>query len=114
MTGIWLQSANKVTGGMAIEDASSLCVLFPSGTPKDEIPDRLALYEKVRMHRAHKVQEFTRQAGADLDDKRRGSFNSECRRSAHFQASFLTRMYQLWSSRSTTLRTTSGTTRLTS
>ncbi len=64
-------------GGIAIEDSASLCVLFPRGTPKDEIPERLALYEKIRMTRAHKIQQFTRLTGADLDDEERQSLNSK-------------------------------------
>jgi hypothetical protein len=70
-------SADNVVGGVAIEDAASIAVLFPHNTPKDEVPERLALYEKIRMGRAHKIQELTRLAGTDLDDDRRGQFNSE-------------------------------------
>ncbi|KAH7258472.1 hypothetical protein B0J15DRAFT_535498 [Fusarium solani] len=61
--------------GIAIEDAASLCALLPRGTRRDDIADRLPLYEKLRDHRAHKVQEFTRQAGMDLNDENRGDFN---------------------------------------
>jgi len=43
-------------------------VIFPHDTPKDEILDRLALYEKVRYERANRLQEFSRLAGADLTD----------------------------------------------
>ncbi|KAJ9144666.1 3-hydroxybenzoate 6-hydroxylase 1 [Pleurostoma richardsiae] len=62
-------------GGVAMEDAASLCALLPRGTPKNEVPERLALYEKIRMHRAHRIQEITRWAGADLHDENRKSFN---------------------------------------
>lgn len=62
---------------MAIEDAASLCALLPRDTHREEIPERLGLYEKIRDKRAHKIQEFTRLAGVDLDDKNRGKFNSE-------------------------------------
>ncbi|RSL46606.1 hypothetical protein CEP53_010276 [Fusarium sp. AF-6] len=62
-------------GGIAIEDAASLCALLPRGTRSDDIANRLALYERLRDHRAHKVQEFTRQAGMDLNDENRGDFN---------------------------------------
>ncbi|KAI8632762.1 FAD/NAD(P)-binding domain-containing protein [Xylariaceae sp. FL1651] len=62
-------------GGMAIEDAGSLCALFPSETPKSEIHDRLTLYESIRDERAHKVQEYTRIAGADSDGQSRGGFD---------------------------------------
>jgi acetoacetate decarboxylase len=64
-------------GGIAIEDAASLCALLPLGTTADDIPERLALYEKVRDERAHKVQTLTRIAGADLNDTSRGKFNSK-------------------------------------
>ncbi|CAK7207214.1 hypothetical protein SEUCBS139899_010023 [Sporothrix eucalyptigena] len=62
-------------GGIAIEDAGSLCALLRRGTPKSEIPERLALYEKIRMQRAHKVQADTRHAGEDLVDADREAFN---------------------------------------
>jgi hypothetical protein len=62
-------------GGIAIEDAASLAVLFPRDTSPDDVPERLALYEKIRDERAHKVQQFTRQAGMDLNDSNRGNFN---------------------------------------
>jgi 2-polyprenyl-6-methoxyphenol hydroxylase-like FAD-dependent oxidoreductase len=64
-------------GGMAIEDAGSLCVLLPLGTTKEEIPERLKLYEQLRDERAHKVQELTRLTGADLTDENRKDFNSK-------------------------------------
>ncbi|CAK7219736.1 hypothetical protein SBRCBS47491_003951 [Sporothrix bragantina] len=62
-------------GGIAIEDAGSLCALLRQGTPRSEIPDRLALYEKIRMQRAHKVQSDTRLAGEDIVDAEREAFN---------------------------------------
>ncbi|KAF4980023.1 hypothetical protein FZEAL_3885 [Fusarium zealandicum] len=62
-------------GGIAIEDAASLCALLPRGTTKDDIAERLSLYEKLRDERAHKVQAFTRLAGKDLNDENRGDFN---------------------------------------
>ena len=64
-------------GGIAIEDAASLSALLPRGTTVDNIPERLALYEKVRDERAHKVQSLTRIAGTDLNDENREKFNSE-------------------------------------
>jgi hypothetical protein len=64
-------------GGIAIEDAGAICALLPLGTSKDDIPERLKLYEKIRDERAHKIQEYTRQAGADLSGDTRASFNSE-------------------------------------
>ncbi|KAG7133491.1 3-hydroxybenzoate 6-hydroxylase 1 like protein [Verticillium longisporum] len=62
-------------GAMAIEDAAALAALLPSGTTVDELPERLALYEKIRDARAHKIQSFTRSAGEDLTDANRKNFN---------------------------------------
>lgn len=59
-----------------MEDAASLCALLPRGTTVDDIPDRLELYQKVRDERAHKIQEFTRLAGADRDGESRAKFDS--------------------------------------
>ncbi|TVY14426.1 FAD-dependent monooxygenase OpS4 [Lachnellula arida] len=52
--------------GCAIEDAAALAVVLPVDTPREEIKDRLQLYEKIRMQRANRIQEFSRVAGADL------------------------------------------------
>lgn len=52
-------------------------MLFPRDIAVDDIPERLALYEKIRDGRAHKVQALTRIAGMDLNDANRGNFNSE-------------------------------------
>jgi hypothetical protein len=52
-------------GGQAIEDAASLAVVLGRGTPRDEIPERLKLYEKCRYERAHRIQHYTRMAGRD-------------------------------------------------
>jgi hypothetical protein len=54
-------------GGCAIEDAASLAVVLPMGTKVEEIPERLKLYETCRYERAHKIQEYSRLAGNDLD-----------------------------------------------
>ncbi|EEY16502.1 FAD binding domain-containing protein [Verticillium alfalfae VaMs.102] len=62
-------------GAMAIEDAAALAALLPSGTTVNELPERLALYEKIRDTRAHKIQNFTRSAGEDLTDANRKNFN---------------------------------------
>ncbi|KAH6844537.1 hypothetical protein B0I37DRAFT_398203 [Chaetomium sp. MPI-CAGE-AT-0009] len=62
-------------GGIAIEDAASLSALLRRGTTVDDIPERLALYEKARDERAHKVQALTRIAGTDLNDENREKFN---------------------------------------
>lgn len=97
-----------IIGGIAIEDAASLCALLPRGSRREDIADRLALYEKLRDHRAHKVQEFTRQAGMDLNDENRGDFNSETPIWIIHQD---TNGLQSWSSWATILAMTSGTTR---
>ncbi|KAK4164599.1 hypothetical protein QBC43DRAFT_317837 [Cladorrhinum sp. PSN259] len=60
---------------IAIEDAASLVALLQSGTPIDDIPYRLALYEKLRDERAHKIQDFTRMTGLDMTDEKRKDFN---------------------------------------
>ncbi|KAM3422125.1 hypothetical protein BST61_g2496 [Cercospora zeina] len=55
-------------GGQAIEDAVSLATLLPTSTKVSDIPARLALYEKCRYERSHKIQEYTRIAGMDLSE----------------------------------------------
>lgn len=56
--------------GQAIEDAATLSVVLPRGTPPQDVPERLRLYEKIRYDRAHTIQEFSRKAGEDRrDDK---------------------------------------------
>ena len=55
-------------GGQAIEDASSLGALLPSGTSTGEVRSRLELYNECRYDRAHQIQEFTRLAGRDADE----------------------------------------------
>lgn len=56
-------------GAQAIEDAVSLAALLPLGTSPDDVSDRVKLYEKCRLERAHKIQEFTRIAGEDEAEK---------------------------------------------
>lgn len=56
-------------GACAIEDAASIAVLFPRDTPRDELEERLALYEEIRYKRANRLQEYSRLAGADVNDK---------------------------------------------
>jgi hypothetical protein len=62
-------------GAIAIEDAASVAALLPQGTTRDEVPERLKLYEQCRMERAHKIQEYTRISGRDLDDSSRSEFD---------------------------------------
>jgi len=52
-------------GGQAIEDAVVLAALLPLGTSRQDIPERLQLYNECRYERAHKIQDFTRTAGKD-------------------------------------------------
>lgn len=54
--------------GCAIEDGASLAVVLPQDTPREEIVDRLQLYEKIRIKRANRLQEFSRVAGYDLKE----------------------------------------------
>jgi 2-polyprenyl-6-methoxyphenol hydroxylase-like FAD-dependent oxidoreductase len=61
--------------GCAIEDGASLAVVLPADTPRDEIAARLQLYEKIRIERANRIQEFSRAAGYDL--KETVKFDSE-------------------------------------
>ncbi|KAI9732767.1 MAG: hypothetical protein M1834_003705 [Cirrosporium novae-zelandiae] len=55
-------------GGIAIEDAASLAVVLGPGTQPHEVPERLKLYEECRYERAHRIQQYTRLAGADRKD----------------------------------------------
>lgn len=57
--------------GVAIEDAASLSVVLPLGTPVAEIPERLELYNKIRYERAHQIQEFSRLIGQDKSEDRK-------------------------------------------
>jgi 2-polyprenyl-6-methoxyphenol hydroxylase-like FAD-dependent oxidoreductase len=63
-------------GGCAIEDAASLAVVFPKDTPREEIKERLQLYENIRMKRANRIQEFSRIMGMDLN--KNVKFDSMC------------------------------------
>ncbi|WQF77696.1 Putative FAD-binding domain, acetoacetate decarboxylase, FAD/NAD(P)-binding domain superfamily [Colletotrichum destructivum] len=51
--------------GQAMEDAAALAIVLPKGTSPEDVTERLQLYEKIRMERAHTIQEFSRQAGKD-------------------------------------------------
>ncbi|KAG9964978.1 FAD/NAD(P)-binding domain-containing protein, partial [Aureobasidium melanogenum] len=55
-------------GAMAIEDAVSVAVLLPLGTSKQQIPERLRLYEKCRKQRNETVLMYTRMNGRDEGD----------------------------------------------
>jgi len=44
---------------MAIEDGAALGVLFSDLRSKDEIPDRLALFQRLRLNRVSAMQVFS-------------------------------------------------------
>ncbi|TGO27314.1 hypothetical protein BPAE_0044g00490 [Botrytis paeoniae] len=51
--------------GSAIEDAAALAVVLPGDVRKEDIQERLKLYEEIRMGRAHRIQKFSRVLGRD-------------------------------------------------
>ncbi|RDW94889.1 FAD binding-containing protein [Coleophoma crateriformis] len=53
-------------GGQAIEDAISMAIVFSGDAKKEEINERLNLYEKIRKERAETIQEYSRIAGSDI------------------------------------------------
>ena len=55
-------------GGIAIEDAAALSVVLPRDTPKEEVPERLRLYQAIRKERADRIQHYSRMAGEDVRD----------------------------------------------
>lgn len=52
---------------MAMEDALSLAAVLQD-SPREEIPERLKLYQECRKYRADRIQEYTRMAGRDLSE----------------------------------------------
>ncbi|KAL4889915.1 hypothetical protein BDV59DRAFT_210032 [Aspergillus ambiguus] len=56
--------------GVAIEDAASLSVVLPWGTPLNEVPERLQLYHEIRYERASQIQQFSRVLGEDRIDQK--------------------------------------------
>ncbi|RMJ27116.1 FAD binding domain-containing protein [Aspergillus sp. HF37] len=54
--------------GVAIEDAISLAVVLPLGTPVEEVPERLELYHDIRHDRATRIQGFSRAVGEDCTE----------------------------------------------
>ncbi|ROW11286.1 hypothetical protein VMCG_01002 [Cytospora schulzeri] len=48
---------------MAIEDAVSVAMMLPLGTTPDQVPSRLALFERARIGRVATIQEYTRLNG---------------------------------------------------
>ncbi|KAJ5941152.1 hypothetical protein N7516_001320 [Penicillium verrucosum] len=59
----------------AIEDAVSLGVLFPYGTTVDEVPERLALYQKCRKERATRIQVASRINSQPMEVQRKMGFS---------------------------------------
>lgn len=55
---------------VAIEDAVALGVVLERGLTREEIPDRLKLWESIRYKRACTIQEYTRLAGKDVQDNK--------------------------------------------
>ena len=53
---------------MAIEDALSIATLLPLGTKAEDIPSRLAIYQKARQPRVDYILKCTRLNGADEND----------------------------------------------
>ncbi|KAI5362805.1 Putative FAD-binding domain, acetoacetate decarboxylase, FAD/NAD(P)-binding domain superfamily [Septoria linicola] len=51
--------------GAAIEDAATIATVLPLGTTRDEIPERLQLYDQIRHECATKIQTFSRLIGSD-------------------------------------------------
>lgn len=60
-------------GAVAMEDAAAIGVVLERGVKKEEVPERLRLYERIRTERARAIQEFTRQTGLDVPDHRLNS-----------------------------------------
>ena len=53
-------------GAVAIEDAVALGIVLERGVKREQIVDRLQLYQQIRKERADKLQHFTRLSGEDL------------------------------------------------
>jgi len=70
-TGKLTTQADQGQGGAcAIEDAASLGVVLQRGVHYEDIPERLRLYQDIRIERAHQVQEYSRIAGLDLGKRK--------------------------------------------
>lgn len=52
-------------GSQAMEDGVALGVVLEAGLSPEEIPARLKLFDDIRKDRAHRIQEYSRLAGAD-------------------------------------------------
>ena len=62
----------------AVEDACALGAVLPPGTPAEEIPQRLELWQHCRKDRAHKVVEDTRSRAYHVAGRYDLPQNSEC------------------------------------
>lgn len=51
----------------AIEDACALGVVLPLGTPPEDVPQRLELWQRLRKDRAYKIVENTRHRSRRAD-----------------------------------------------
>ena len=87
---------------IAIEDAAALSVVLPLGTKKEEVPDRLRLYDEFRHERATKIQYFSRVIGGDdllkkkeINSKHPVSFPNVIRRSSNTDLSVCLHKLQL-------------------
>lgn len=63
--------------GCAIEDAASLAVVLRKGTDSNEVPGRLRLYQDIRIERANRLRNYSRNAGRDIVGLGKENFNSE-------------------------------------
>ncbi|RAL03685.1 FAD-dependent oxidoreductase [Aspergillus ibericus CBS 121593] len=59
----------------AIEDAMSLGAVLPLGTSGDEVPERLALYERCRKDRAMRIQQASRLNSQPMEVQRKHGFS---------------------------------------
>jgi hypothetical protein len=53
-------------GAVAIEDSVALGIVLGKGLSRDDVVERLQLYQKIRKERADTLQHFTRLSGEDL------------------------------------------------
>lgn len=52
-------------GAMAIEDGASLGVMLGEGASRENVPERLKLYNKARYQRATNIQQYSLEVGGD-------------------------------------------------
>lgn len=55
--------------GVAMEDGAALACVLPRGTAREDIPERLALWDKIRHERATRIQHVSRMLGMDRKDE---------------------------------------------